>query len=107
MLGFAKLARNIGNQTTGPATSKAAAISVGRNTPNRAVRHTGNGSAAGLNAQTTARIHTMSGYPTQANKVVKPQPTPLPILQSGELFKVNRGNLTVKDHRNPLLRNRR
>lgn len=103
MMGFnRRLARNIGNQVTGPAASRTSMTALGRNTPPRLVKHVGGGSSAGLNAHRVARIESnMAGYPTQANKVIKSRPRPPALLDRGGIFLPDKGKLNLTDHRNP------
>lgn len=101
MIGFNRLARNVGNQVTHPAATKAVATATGRNTPDTIVRHAGRGSSAGLNSQRTARVHTNSGYPTQRLEGIKRYPQFNSSLESGGIFLPNRGSIKTIDHRNP------
>ena len=66
MIGFGRTLRNLGSRASAPAMGKARATSLGTNSTRTSVRHTGGGSSAGLNAQSTARLQ-MNG--TGYNKI--------------------------------------
>lgn len=84
MLGFRKTLRNIGGQATAPGMAKAQGTAL---RPKRNVRHQGQGSSAGLNAEKTARLEPNgTGYSNIPQKPVK------------EYFKSDAGTIEAGPH---------
>lgn len=102
MSGFGRLVRNIGNRPTGPAAQRAIDTAVGANRPKRIVRHSGNGSSAGLNASPTARLeHNGSGYPTSRNNLTKQRREFKLDFPSGGIYLPDKGSVKFNDLTSP------